>query len=230
MDTKQEKRTWFMRPEKFKNRLLIMIAGILLQGFGLSLIIRLNLGTDPCSMFTLGVERYFRMLLGTWISLDYIPTFGICQLLCHSVTFILVVIFDRSKIGFGTIGNMVCLGFIVDFFTEIWDAILPAGFFDGAMGMVFFVPVLVVFIGGAATYMTADLGMSPYDGLPFIIAERMPKVPFKAVRIGWDGMYLTLGLLLGQPITVVSVCIVLFLGPVISYVQKKLAPYILSKA
>lgn len=230
MDTKQEKKTWFMRPEKFKNRLFIMVIGILLQGFGLSLIIRLNLGTDPCSMFTLGVEHYLRMFLGTWTNLENIPTFGICQLLCHSVTFILVVIFDRTKIGFGTIGNMVCLGFIVDFFSVIWDAVIPAGFFDGIMGMVFFVPVLIVFIGGAAAYMTADLGMSPYDGLPFIISEKLPKVPFKAVRIGWDGSYLLLGLLLGQPITIVSVCIVLFLGPVISFAQKKLAPFILEKA
>lgn len=222
-----EKKTWFMRPPKFKNRMLIMIIGILLQGFGLSLIIRLNLGTDPCSMFTLGVEHYLRMLLGTWISLENIPTFGICQLLCHSITFILVLIFDRSKIGFGTIGNMVCLGFIVDFFDVIWDAIIPTGFFHGITAILFFVPVLIVFIGGAAAYMTADLGMSPYDGLPFIIAERMPKVPFKVVRIGWDGMYLLLGVLLGQPITIVSVCIVLFLGPVIGYAQKKLAPYIL---
>ena len=222
-----EKKTWFMRPAKFKNRMLIMIIGILLQGFGLSLIIRLNLGTDPCSMFTLGVEHYLKMFLETIPALKDVPTFGICQLLCHSITFILVVIFDRSKIGFGTIGNMVCLGFIVDFFNVIWDAVIPVGFFDGFMAILFFVPVLLVFIGGAAAYMTADLGMSPYDGLPFIISEKNPKIPFKVIRIGWDGMYLVIGLLLGQPITIVSVCIVLFLGPVISFVQKKLAKYIL---
>ena len=95
------------------------------------------------------------------------------------------------------------------------------------MAYLFFVPVLIIFIGGAAAYMTADLGMSPYDGLPFIISEKNPKIPFKAIRIGWDGMYLIIGLLLGQPITIVSVCIVLFLGPVISFVQKRLAKYIL---
>lgn len=225
-----EKKTWFMKPEKFKNRMLIMIIGILLQGFGLSLVIRLNLGTDPCSMFTLGIEHYLKIFLDTIPGLRDVPTFGICQLLCHSVTFILVVICDRSKIGFGTIGNMVCLGFIVDFFNVIWDAIIPAGFFDGMTGMLFFVPVLFVFIGGAAAYMTADLGMSPYDGLPFILSEKLPKIPFKVVRISWDAMYLVLGMLLGQPITIVSVCIVLFLGPVISMVQKKLAPFILDKA
>lgn len=227
MNANTEKKTWFMRPPKFKNRMLIMIVGIILQGYGLSLLIRLNLGTDPCTMFTLGVESYLQRFLQTIPALSDIPTFGICQLLCHSITFILVVIFDRSKIGFGTIGNMVCLGFIVDFFTMIWDVVIPTGFFDGWMGILFFIPVLTVFIGGAAAYMTADLGMSPYDGLPFILSEKLPKVPFKVVRIGWDGSYLILAVLLGQPITIVSVCIVLFLGPVISLVQKKLARFIL---
>lgn len=206
---------WFARPPKFKNRMIVMILGVIAQGFGLSLLMQVDLGTDPCSCLTQGV-------------INYIPiTFGTAQLLCHLVTFMFVLVFDRSKIGFGTIGNMVFLGYIADFFTWIWEKIIPEGFFkQGYMDWIFLLPVLLVFICGAAAYMTADLGMSPYDGLPFIISGALPKVPFKVVRIIWDTSFMVAGFLLGGAVGVVTVFVAFFLGPVISWFQKKLAVFI----
>ncbi len=49
------KLTCFARPSKFWTRLVMMIIGVTVQGFGLSLLIRLALGTDPCSCLTQGV-------------------------------------------------------------------------------------------------------------------------------------------------------------------------------
>ncbi len=206
---------WFARPPKFKNRLIVMILGVITQGLGLSLLLQIDLGTDPCSCLTLGV-------------INYLPvTFGTAQLLCHLVTFTFVLIFDRSKIGFGTIGNMVCLGYISDFFTLIWDKVIPEGFFkEGYMDWICLLPALLIFISGAAAYMTADLGMSPYDGLPFIISEHLPKVPFKLVRIVWDTSFMVVGFLLGGVVGVVTIFVAFFLGPVIAWFQKKLAVFI----
>lgn len=48
------KMTCFARPPKFWTRLAMMITGVTVQGFGLSLLIRLALGTDPCSCLTQG--------------------------------------------------------------------------------------------------------------------------------------------------------------------------------
>lgn len=206
---------WFARPPKFKNRLIVMILGVITQGFGLSLLMQIDLGTDPCSCLTQGV-------------INYLPiTFGTAQLLCHLVTFTFVLIFDRSKIGFGTIGNMVFLGYISDFFTLIWDKVIPEGFFkQGYMDWICLIPVLLIFISGAAAYMTADLGMSPYDGLPFIISKHLPKVPFKLVRIVWDTAFMIAGFLLGGAVGVVTILVAFFLGPVIAWFQKKLAVFI----
>lgn len=192
-----------------------MILGVITQGLGLSLLLQIDLGTDPCSCLTLGV-------------INYLPvTFGTAQLLCHLVTFTFVLIFDRSKIGFGTIGNMVCLGYISDFFTLIWDKVIPEGFFkEGYMDWICLLPALLIFISGAAAYMTADLGMSPYDGLPFIISEHLPKVPFKLVRIVWDTSFMVVGFLLGGVVGVVTIFVAFFLGPVIAWFQKKLAVFI----
>jgi len=206
------KLTCFARPPKFWTRLVMMIIGVTVQGFGLSLLIRLALGTDPCSCLTQGV-------------IHYVPiSFGTAQLLCHLVTFVFVLRFDMSYIGFGTVGNMVCLGYISDFFGWIWDSVLPQGFFRAMpvrWGLL--VPVLIVFILGAATYMTAGLGSSPYDAMPFIISHRCKKIPFKAIRMTWDICFMAAGFALGGDVGIVTLGVAFFLGPVIAFMQKKLA-------
>lgn len=209
------KLTCFARPPKFKNRLVMVIIGVMLQGFGLSLLIKLNLGTDPCSCLTQGVIKYVPI------------TFGTAQLLCHLVTFLFVIRFDMSLIGFGTIGNMVFLGYIADFWGWVWDRMAPEGFFQQTevrYGLL--VPVLIVFILGASTYMTAGLGTSPYDGLPFIISNHVKKLSFKAVRMIWDISFMVVGFLLGGDVGIVTVAVAFFLGPVITWVGTKLKRFI----
>lgn len=209
------KLTCFARPPRFGNRLVMVIVGVILQGLGLSLLIRLNLGTDPCSCLTQGVIRYIPI------------SFGTAQLLCHLVTFLFVIRFDMSLIGFGTIGNMVFLGYIADFWGWVWDRTAPEGFFQQTgvrYGLL--VPVLIVFILGASTYMTAGLGTSPYDGLPFIISNHVKKLSFKAVRMIWDISFMVVGFLLGGDVGIVTVAVAFFLGPVITWVGTKLKKFI----
>lgn len=207
----EKEKKWFARPSKFKARMVMMALGVTLQGFGLSLLRQLNMGTDPCSLLTQGIEAHVPF------------SFGTCQLLCHLVTFVFVLRFDASYIGFGTIGNMVCLGYISDFFSWIWRLALPEGFFSRTAVMWGLVlPTLAVFILGAATYMCAGLGSSPYDALPFILSNRFPKIPFKAIRMAWDIAFMLGGILLGAKAGIVTLAVAFFLGPVISFVQKKL--------
>ncbi|MFG6356673.1 MAG: hypothetical protein K1W26_07620 [Acetatifactor sp.] len=206
------KLTCFARPPKFWTRLAMMAVGVTVQGFGLSLLIRLALGTDPCSCLTQGVIRHVPI------------SFGTAQLLCHLVTFVFVLRFDMSYIGFGTVGNMVCLGYISDFFGWVWDSILPQEFFaTTAVRWGLLAPVLIVFILGASTYMTAGLGSSPYDAMPFIISHRCKKLSFKAIRMIWDISFMAAGFALGGDVGIVTLGVAFFLGPVIAFMQKKLA-------
>lgn len=201
----------FERPPKFKKRMIMMICGVVSQGLGLSLLRAVNLGTDPCSCLTQGVNNYLPF------------SFGTCQLLCHLVTFIFVIRFDISKIGFGTIGNMFFLGYISDFFKWLWELLLPVGFFDiTAVRYALLLPSLVIFLLGAAAYMCAGLGSSPYDGLPFIISSHVKRFSFKAVRIMWDVAFMAGGLVLGGDVGIVTIAVAFFLGPVITWVQKKM--------
>lgn len=201
----------FARPPKFKNRMIMMLCGILAQGMGLSLLREINLGTDPCSCLTQGVTNFVPL------------SFGTCQLLCHMVTFLFVIKYDLSMIGFGTIGNMCFLGYISDFFRWIWALLLPAGFFEVLFNRyILLIPALAVFLLGAAAYMCAGLGSSPYDALPFIISGHVRRFPFKIVRMLWDISFMAAGFVLGGDVGIVTILVAFFLGPIITGVQKKL--------
>lgn len=201
----------FARPPKFRNRMIMMVCGVLAQGMGLSLLRAINLGTDPCSCLTQGVTNFVPL------------SFGTCQLLCHLVTFVFVIRYDLGMIGFGTVGNMFFLGYISDFFKWIWSLILPAGFFEVITNRyLLLIPSLAVFLLGAAAYMCAGLGSSPYDALPFIISGHVKKLSFKAVRMIWDISFMAAGFILGGDVGIVTVLVAFFLGPIITWVQKKL--------
>ncbi len=204
-------RKCFARPPKFKNRMIMMLCGIMAQGLGLSILRAINLGTDPCSCLTQGVTNFVPL------------SFGTCQLLCHLVTFVFVIRYDLGMIGFGTIGNMCFLGYISDFFQWIWSLLLPAGFFEVVINRyLLLIPSLAVFLLGAAAYMCAGLGSSPYDALPFIISGHVRQFPFKIVRMLWDISFMAAGFVLGGDVGIVTILVAFFLGPIITGVQKKL--------
>ena len=204
-------RKCFACPPRFRNRMIMMLCGVTAQGMGLSILREIRLGTDPCSCLTQGVTNFVPL------------SFGTCQLLCHLVTFVFVIRYDLGMIGFGTIANMCFLGYISDFFRRIWLLLLPAGFFEStASRWGLLLPALAVFLLGAAAYMCAGLGSSPYDALPFIISGHVKKVSFKVVRMLWDISFMAAGFLLGGDVGIVTVLVAFFLGPIIPWVQRKL--------
>lgn len=211
MNFKVKNLAWFARPPKFGKRMAMMLCGVTAQGLGLSLLRAINLGTDPCSCLTQGVTNYVNL------------SFGTCQFLCHLVTFVFVVRYDLSRIGFGTIGNMCFLGYISDFFRWIWSLILPAGFFELTVSRyALLLPALAIFLVGAAAYICAGLGSSPYDAMPFILSTHIKRFSFKAIRMTWDIAFMLGGLVLGGDVGIVTILVAFFLGPMITLMQKKM--------
>ena len=202
----------FARPQPFLKRLILMILGVTVQGLGLSILRSIDLGVDPCSCLTQGVANHISL------------SFGTCQLLCHLVTFVFVIRYDMSYIGFGTVGNMCFLGYISDFFTWIWRLALPAGFFaEASVRYLMLLPGLLGLLFGAAASMCSGLGSSPYDAMPFIISNKTKKLSFRTVRMLWDIAFMAAGFALGGSVGIVTVAVAFFCGPVVAWMQKKLA-------
>lgn len=205
----------FTLPSHFKLRLVWMLAGVALMGLTLSVLMKLNLGTDSYACFASGFSKTIHM------------SYGNGQLIAQLIMFLFVIALGREFIGLGTIANMVFIGYIADFGTFLLDSFIPAEVWSNPIvryGSL--IPALALFIFGAALYMTVELGVSPFDALPFIIEKYLPRVPFRMIRICWDLIFLLTGHFLGGTSGLVTVIGMLFLGPIISWLRTKISRYL----
>lgn len=197
--------------EHIGRKITAVLIAVITMGFALSWLVRVNMGTDPCTSMNLGISNLLGLSLGNW------------QVLFNFILLIFVIRFDYSKIGIGTLANMILVGYSLDFFSWVWNQVLPQDAFASLwIRIAVLIPALTIFILAAAVYMAVDLGTAPYDAISFIIANRQRKLPFRMVRICWDVAAATIGFLLGSTLGVVTVLIAFALGPVITLVQKKI--------
>ena len=113
---------------------------------------------------------------------------------------------------------MFLVGYSIDFFSWIWAKVLPADLFT-SMGVriAVLIPALVLFILAASFYMDVDMGTAPYDAVSFIISTHLPNVSFRVIRIVYDFVVTAIAVLLGGKLGIVTVLMVITLGPVIEW-------------
>jgi uncharacterized membrane protein YczE len=197
--------------EHIVRKIAAVLIAVITMGFTLSLLVRVNMGTDPCTSLNLGVSNLLGLSLGNW------------QVIFNFILLLFVIRFDYTKIGIGTLANMILVGYALDFFSWVWNQVLPQDAFHSMpIRIVVLIPALTIFILAAAVYMAVGLGTAPYDAIPFIIANSQRKIPFRVVRICWDVTAATIGYLLGSTLGVITVLMAFALGPVIAAVQKRI--------
>lgn len=197
--------------KNFKKRLLAVILAVITMGFALSILVLVDMGTDPCTSMNLAVSAKLGMSLGNW------------QALLNTLLFVFVILWGKENIGFGTLANMFLVGYTVDFFSWLWAKVLPEGLFDSIIvrGIALF-PALLVFILAAAVYMDVEMGTAPYDAIPLMVSKRFSKIPFRVIRMVFDFSVIGISLLFHGKVGVVTVLMALTLGPVIAWVGHKL--------
>ncbi len=208
---KQLLKDYFSQPN-FVKRLVVMNIGVFFMGFFLSFLIKVDLGTDPCTFMNLTLSRFFGISFGNW------------QLLLNVFLFVFVILFGRKFIGFGTIANMVFIGYIADFFVWLWEKTLPDYLFSVfPYRAVVFALALFLFIIAVSFYINAAMGVSPYDAIPQIVSEKvLKKIPFAIIRICYDFLVIVIGIVFGGTPNIGIVLMALFLGPIIQVVGKYL--------
>ena len=196
--------------------MILMAVGVFFMGFFMSFLVELRLGSDPFNTCFLGVARVTGLSHGTAV------------VLFHSLTFLLLLWRGRQFISFGTLANMIGVGYISDFFRWVWGLVLPEGIFlVPAVRWTLVIPVVLLFVTAAGCYMAAGVGVSPYDALPHIIVAACPRLPFVAVRLTLDMLCVLVGLLTGADIGIVTAVMAFCIAPVLAairrFVEKKLA-------
>lgn len=199
----------------FTKRLIAVILSVIVMGFALSWLVLVDLGTDPCTSMNLAISHKLGMSIGNW------------QALFNSFLFIFVILWCRENIGFGTLANMFLVGYSLDFFSWLWERVLPEGAFSSMavrIGVLF--PALLLFVLSAAVYMDVELGTAPYDAIPFLISKKLPNVPFRVIRMTFDFTVIVLSLIFGGKVGIVTILMALTLGPVIAWAGKHMERFL----
>lgn len=205
----------------FWKKLSFMLPAVILMGVFVSILVEIGWGTDPASFMNINIAAALGWGLGN------------TEVLVYGLMLVFTIIFGRDRIGFGTLANMILIGYVVDICEIIWE---KTGFHSFMLSVAFgpkvciFIVALLLFVVVAAIYMNAQMGVAPYDAMPGIISEWMPKIPFFVVRIAFDLSAVAIGVIVGklsaeglQGSVVGSVAMSLLLGPVITLVGKPLA-------
>ena len=204
--------------KRLVRQIIGVLAGVCLMGFGISWMVPCGFGTDGYTALNLAVSDKLNITFGTW------------QAIFNCILFVPILIWGRRMIGLGMFANMLFLGYVCDFFGWLWGVILPENLFEPMwVRIAIVIPALLCFVFGAAIYMDMDLGASPYDALPFILHEKVSKIPFKILRIAYDLLFVFIGYLFGAPFSAVTLAMAFLLGPVIEFVGKKIKPIILNE-
>ena len=204
----------------FGKRLAFMLPAVILMGVFVSILVEIGWGTDPTSFMNLNVADALGWGLGN------------TEVLIYGIMLIFTFIFGAEMIGFGTLANMILIGYVIDLCRWIWKNIGLAQFLaegNFAARVVIFALTLFVFVVVASIYINAQMGVAPYDAIPNILSGWWTKVPFAVIRICFDLAAVGAGVIAGklnpngiQGSIVGSILMSLLLGPVISLVGKPL--------
>ena len=168
-------------------------------------------GVDPITCLNIGIAKQLGISFGTW------------QLIMCFILLIGVFIFDRKKIGFGTVYIMVAAGYTSDFFLWLITKIHFLESFSLEIRILAFSLGLLFYYFGAAVYIVTNMGLSPYDAVGIIISEKIKRPNwFKWIRIGTDALCVMGGIITKSDVGIGTLVSVLLGGPIIAFFRKLL--------
>ena len=188
-------------------RVVILIVGLIIAHFGVTLFLLANLGSDPYNVMVQGVFRTLSAFTG-W---SFLTHGRVHVVLCFLIILVLLIV-DKNYIKIGTILCMIFGGPIIDIYMVILSPLvspsspLPYKIFILALGC-------VILAYGMTVVIKSDAGTGPNDLVAIAISEKMHK-NFGVTRILVDLSFILIGFLLGGSVglgTVICACCV---GPV----------------
>lgn len=180
---------------RLPRRVSQLFAGLVLYGVSMALMIESGLGLNPWDVFHQGVSRASGLSFGWVVILTGVPI-------------MLIWIPLRQRPGFGTIANLLVIGFVVDASL----AVLPAA---GRPAMQAGFLVSGIALNGVATglYLGSRFGPGPRDGLMTGIVARFPKRSIRLVRTTIEVAVLGIGALLGGTLGIGTLAYAIAIGP-----------------
>jgi len=204
---------YFCREYYFKA--ILCVTGVFIIGIGVGCMRYADFGIDPYMCFMNGLY----IAVFKKIGLSFGATFAI-----SSFSMILIaLIFDRSKLGLGTVAAIVLTGYVSDLGVFLCGLILIEGtaLFVLRIGMMV-LGILLVAIG-SGMYFNTNVGVSPYDAIGLIITNKIGNQNmYRWVRIGTDLICVSIGFILGNMPGAGTVIMALFTGPLFAFFRNRI--------
>jgi uncharacterized membrane protein YczE len=180
---------------EFIKRLPMLFTGYFLCSLGIVANLYSNLGTSPWSLFHVGIANITNLTLGQ----------------VTQIVGLIIILFSwklGNGPGFGTIANMIFIGYFIDLI--IYANIVPLQ--TELIGQIFQLIFSIVTIGiGALFYLKTQLGAGPRDGL-MVALTRVFNKPVSYIRIPMDVAVSLIGYFLGGPLGLGTILTALSLG------------------
>lgn len=158
------------------------ICGVMIGAVSVGFFKLAALGVDPFQTFMCGINQMIPI------------SFGTLYVIVNAVLLLFALIFDRHYIGIATFINLFLLGYVVEFTHQTLLTIFPDASLAIRITSLVFGFVALCF--GSSIYMTADLGVSTYDAVALIMANKWKLGKFKYIRIATDAVCVVLGITL----------------------------------
>jgi len=194
---------------------ILCVTGVFIVGIGVGFMRYADFGIDPYMCFMNGLHLAIFNKIGV--------SFGTTFAIASSLMILIVLIFDRSKIGLGTIAAITLTGYVSDLGLFLCNFILIEGtaLFILRMGMIIF-GILFISIG-SGMYFNTHVGVSPYDGIGLIITKKIGNQNmYRWVRIATDLLCVGMGFLMGNIPGVGTVIMAFFTGPLFAFFRNKI--------
>lgn len=196
------------------------VFGVVVCGLSVGFFKRATFGVDPFQSLMSGLDAMLPIAFGTLYVLA-----NMCLLLFS-------VMNDRTKIGIATVINLFLLGYIADFSHKTLLSLFPELGIAGRAIML--IIGIVAMCLASAFYFTADMGVSPYDAVSLIMAEKWKLASFKFCRIACDLTCVIAGVVLfflsgqsmseiGQLVGIGTIITAFFMGPLIEFFNVRVA-------
>lgn len=191
-----------------QRRIIMTVIGVLTAGFSVGIFNFSMFGMDPFQVFAHGVWELTPIGYGTFYAL------------LNLLMLIFIFFIDRKKIGLGTLINIFILGYVVQFSSWLFNYLIPSPSLL-TRGIALMIAIVIICFG-SAMYFTGDLGVSTYDAVALILAEK-GVAKFQYLRIGTDLVCVAIGFSLGATVGIGTLVTAFFMGPIIAYFNKKFA-------
>ncbi len=191
-------------------RVVILLVGLTIAHFGVTLFLLADLGSDPFNVLVQGIFRTVSGLTG-WIVL----THGYTHIAICFLIIVVLLIADKSYIKIGTLLCMIFGGPIIDFFSWMLDPVFTEDMHLAAKLIALCLGCAILALG-MTIVIKSEAGTGPNDLVAVVISDKTGK-KFGLVRIIVDITFLAVGFVLGGAVGIGTIICACFVGPVAGF-------------